>query len=546
MTPMRRRFHIAAYLKFTALCGAFLALFRIGGGHDTDDLETFLYPVAAALCCTLALMWSKAKPSRCRACGRTASPLGDAGPDALCPACRVTTLPPERRRRQEVRGLILLALLLLVASTVMAWPFSDWIEARFGRSGHAAIIVVLSVVQFVVYGGVMVVRYLVGAGRMANAGHALEVARTCAREAGRDASFGPASVHVFGPGDPVPMLRDQMEACRGRFEELLGAPIPAEAPFRVFAFGTREAFDAFYRRLSLSWCNLDGVYVPWSTRTLVFTTEFPAYRLADPERLLRVLLTYHHLDAFKKVATPRWLQAGLGYALACGGDEDELSRLHRRMRASLARRGTLGSADLFHARPSTIVKLARDWQEHGSFARYTQFVDQSWSVVEYLRDVAAAEGAPGRFLGVLSEIGAAGRDEEVLLRHYGCGFDGLLERWRGWVGGHVNEVHGPPPSRMRDALLERVLPIVRDREAEPIDRVQGIREMGRTGYVLGADALIEMLGVEDLVSEEELVWALEAISGLALGHERRRWEAWWERLPQEATGLAMACGRSSS
>jgi hypothetical protein len=58
--------------------------------------------------------------------------------------------------------------------------------------------------------------------------------------------------------------------------------------------------------------------------------------------------------------------------------------------------------------------------------------------------------------------------------------------------------------------------------------------MGRAGYVDGANALIDMLRDGDLVPKEEIVWALEAISGLALGDDIQQCAAWWQSLPAQS------------
>ena len=62
--------------------------------------------------------------------------------------------------------------------------------------------------------------------------------------------------------------------------------------------------------------------------------------------------------------------------------------------------------------------------------------------------------------------------------------------------------------------------------------------MGRAGYVAGADALIGLLGTDDTIPSEEVVWALEAISGLALGLDKPSWINWFDQLPEKAVRVA--------
>ena len=62
--------------------------------------------------------------------------------------------------------------------------------------------------------------------------------------------------------------------------------------------------------------------------------------------------------------------------------------------------------------------------------------------------------------------------------------------------------------------------------------------MGQAGYALGADTLIGLLRSDDEIPPEEVVWSLEAISGLVLGDDPDRWTAWWQSLPEEARRTA--------
>jgi hypothetical protein len=97
-------------------------------------------------------------------------------------------------------------------------------------------------------------------------------------------------------------------------------------------------------------------------------------------------------------------------------------------------------------------------------------------------------------------------------------------------------LHGPPPPDIRHALTNRVIPIIRNRHADQLETIQAIREMGRTGYVLGADTLIDLLGKDDQIPAKGVVWSLESISGLALGADVKGWIDWFGQLHEDATG----------
>lgn len=85
--------------------------------------------------------------------------------------------------------------------------------------------------------------------------------------------------------------------------------------------------------------------------------------------------------------------------------------------------------------------------------------------------------------------------------------------------------------------MERVIRIVEDEGANTLERIQAIREMGKMGYVLGADALIDLLGKDDQVPAKEVVRSLESISGLVLGDNVEKWTHWFDHLPSDVTGV---------
>jgi len=419
-------------------------------------------------------------------------------------------------------------------SFVLLYPFAGFMQARFADFAYPMIAIGLFVVLFILAAGGLVLRSLVRMRRMNNPRYALRVARACAREVGEETTFGPVSLYVFGASDPTSMLKGQWEICRRRFESLVGEPVENERPLRFFVFGKRDSFDAFFKWAFLYVSNLDGMYVPWSRAAISITTEFPAHRLADLERITRVLLSYFNLDSYRKSPSPLWVQMGIANVVASGGDEMEPGRLNRKMLAALSRGDSLGTADLFHISPRSIVKLLRDWQDFDNFSRYSQLIAQSCSVVEFL--CSEAERLE-RFRAFLREPSKKSSIEEVFQRHCDHGFESLLKRWRSWVLDRGIGSHGSPPHDIRDALTNRVIPIVEDEGANTLERIQAIREMGRAGYALGADALIDLLGKDDQIPSEEVVWSLESISGLALGDDVEKWTDWFDHLPSDATGV---------
>ena len=511
------------FLKFTVTLCVVVAL----STHSVVDLalranwRMWVYPLGVALLCLL-VMRARARSTQCecQSCGRRFFRPRNGEASGLCPACRNAKLLPEQHRRLAIQGFVIIFILLLILTFVLAFP----LQALLG--GIAYPLVAIGV--FVILCGGFVLRLLVRTRRMSNPAHALKVARACAREVGKETTIGPVSVYAFGASDPILMLKEQWEICQRRFETLIGEPLDVDRPLRFFVFGKRNSFDAFFREAFLYGSNTDGIYVPWSTPTISLTTEFPASRLADLERITRVLLGYFNLDSYRKC--PLWLQVGISNLVASGGDEIESARLNRKMLAALSRGDSL---DLFHLNGRSIVKLVRDWQDFDNFSRYSQLTAQSCSVVEFLcSEVKRLK----RFRAFLREVTKKSSIEEVFRRHFGHGFETLVQQWRVWVLDRGIGSHEPPPDHILDALIERVIPIVEDEGADTLERIQAIREMGRKGYALNADALIDLLGKNQIPSKE-IVWSLESISGLALGDDVGTWRDWFDCFRSDATSV---------
>jgi hypothetical protein len=117
---------------------------------------------------------------------------------------------------------------------------------------------------------------------------------------------------------------------------------------------------------------------------------------------------------------------------------------------------------------------------------------------------------------------------------FGHGFDPLVESWQEWVREQGVGTFTRPPACIEEGLLNRLIPLLENRQANPDDRTLAIRDMGSNGYALGADVLIGLLGNDEAIAREEVTGALEAISGMAYGDDRDRWTAWFSTLPSEA------------
>jgi hypothetical protein len=194
--------------------------------------------------------------------------------------------------------------------------------------------------------------------------------------------------------------------------------------------------------------------------------------------------------------------------------------------------GTAWSEDLFSMSSSKLSKLLRS-KDSRSAQRAEQFGDQSWSIVEYLGGDQAPEERKLAFRAFLKGKRSKSRQEESFFKHFGFGFGSLLDAWRAWVHDQGTGAAEPPPAQVRDRLVHRVLPVIRDRHTPRRDRIQAIRDWRKAGLLMGADVLIDLLREPGDVPKEEIVCALGAVSGMAWGDDPNQWEAWWRELPAD-------------
>jgi hypothetical protein len=159
---------------------------------------------------------------------------------------------------------------------------------------------------------------------------------------------------------------------------------------------------------------------------------------------------------------------------------------------------------------------------------------QSWSLIEYLAGARASADRRTAFQAFFKALPKRGDAESLFKQHFGYGYDKLLDDWADWVRSQGLGTHQPPPSAVREAIQDRVIPTIYNHRAKIMDRVQSVRDMGQMGWAFGADSLIELLRRNVDFPRREIVWALESISGLPHGDDVGRWTSWWDSLPAAA------------
>jgi hypothetical protein len=478
----------------------------------------------------------------CENCGCIIPPFSSTTP-LICARCRLRRLPEKQLRKQQAKGFGIMLALLMILGLFAGFMVPVFAGSHFGITYWLAVplvvvatLVGLPAVLFVV----LVSLTLIRGSRMRGEAFILASARKAAGDDGEVLRPAQATVWYSGPTNPVPQLIQQMEATRTRLESLITRELVSQPPPRILCFEKRSAFQKFlqpsFAHLSTWLKTLDGIYLVPPHRILALCTEDVPGRVVDRDKTTHALFCSYFMSETSPDNRPApWLQRGISKTLV--SDPDDRARLNRKMLVSLSR-GTSLATDLFKLNDAELVKLIKGWSDHRNFARLEQFSAESWSVFEYLGGTQATAERQDGFRAFLNENHSKGESEseETFKRHFGFGFDQLFERWRAWVQEQGIGTFAPLSPLIQDGLLNRVIPLVEDSQAKREDRILAIRNMGIEGYVLGADALIGLLQVDDAIPREEVVWALEAISGMAYGDDKDRWATWRSDLPAEIGG----------
>ena len=491
-----------------------------------------------ALLSGLAVVWFFKTPSRSAqtACERICEGCGNLIPaehpaPAICPECRARKLTRDEFRTEQSKSsrsaAFTLGALAIVGIATLLLFVRSMIESR---NWTGLILTGLISIAGLFYARKLIV-WLIGSRSLSgllDEASAFAKSRACASEEGTIVKDGSTTIWYSGPDDPVPMLREEKAAAQLRFAALLGETDIPDSRLCVLCFHDRDALTKLYKNLfpALDFSAQLGVYLqrPWNIMTLY--TGSLAGRLDDPRLLAGSLYCSILVEQVFGQLCAEWLQVGITRALAAERRRGNLIALNRRMLAGQAQ-GIEFSQELFTMSTTKVWKLLRPTKDPRTAWRSEQFMDQAWSTVEYLAGSLAPEARKAAFRAFVRDNQPTRRHEETFFKHFGFGFGSLHDSWHEWVTQQGRGPDEPPAPLVRDALINRVLPVICDRAASTPDRIQAIRDWGRAGVALGADSLIDLLRKPGELPRDELIWSLCRASGMPWDDDPERWHAWW-------------------
>lgn len=459
--------------------------------------------------------------------------------DEVCPDCHKRSLSPAQIQREQVyTAAKLLPIGLFVAWIVVAPLLSLATPVPTLRTWQQPLFVLPLTIGIAILGLITAIVLLkLRLKRLYQQAPALSLARTVAREEGTVTQFGPVTLWFPGTAGIGPRVGQHFDRVAARIVPFLGERPAARQPLLILAFAKPGCLAEFCRRMSAQRGDRDGIYQYRDNRLIMISLEPRPNRLAHPQQTLDSLVAFYLLDCWKHYLPPFWLSRGIGRAVAGEGTPGASARLNRHMLAALDNGHALDVHKLFFVSGWTLSKLVSRWYQHDAFARYELMVAQAWSVVDYLAGPEAPQDRRARFQAFLKALQEHDQQTGIFVEHFGYGYQRLLYEWESWVRQHGPGEHEPPPPSIQQALRDRILPLIQDPRGKILDRILAIRDMGRTGYACGAEALVDLVRRRDRVLMREAIWALEAIAGRALGEDAEAWDAWLDSLPPEVSGI---------
>jgi predicted RNA-binding Zn-ribbon protein involved in translation (DUF1610 family) len=492
-----------------------------------------LYGLMIALLVARAMHgFARFKPVPCEKCGAIITRGGTTAP-LICPQCRLGHLTGKQAKKEQGKGILVILVLLVMAALVPGFMLGSVVGSLLGLSDEIAILLTI-VASVVVFVGLLFLVAILRARRLRTERFVLKLATKAAGEEGEVVRSGSTTVWYSGPTNPAPVLMEKLESTRLQLESLLGREVGSPPFLRILCFRKRRGFEAFFRPFTVPISHymktLSGLYFRQPNRILGICDEELPHLISDQDKTAVTLFCTYFLEALPGNPLASCVQRGISICLTAA--DDDLIRLNRKMLASLYR-GTALGARLFEINDRELLEQLKGWADHRNFDKVDQFQAESWSVFEYLGGKQAPEERRERLRAFLADKQAKAHPAEAFERHFGFSLDRLVESWREWVQEQGIGAFTLPPPHVEEGLLNRLIPLIENRQGNREDRILAIRNMGSKGFVLGADALIGLLGREDAIPREELTWALEAISGMAYGDDPGRWIAWWNSLPAE-------------
>lgn len=506
-----------------------------------------LWPVAATgLLVAWGLHYAKKWMRTCSTCGQKFTPARGGDAHAECPACRLKALSGDERTKEQKRqakenrkGLFWLAAIILVGVAL----FAGELQQHLGVSSWLlAYLLTTSLIAFAAPGALIacfLALFYLKRRRLLHEKNLVPLVERVTGSPGEMLRRGALMVWCAEGTTMGGEFEGQLEATCERLRALTGRT-PSLGPWlRCFVLGDRDQFEQALKGVGFvldKRFDFDAFYLPAPWRVGLLNEGELRWKAADPSTSVRSMLCYHLLESLGVRWRTSWLYSGVAGVVAHWEDAEALARLNRHMLSALAAGHALDARAFFATAPLVPFRFRRSFQaELAVVAKTTASLAQYWSVMEYLCGANAPAVRRLAFQDFLQDPRRQRRQERSLAEHFGRSPHELLADWRQWVQDRGVGNHAPPPRARAQWLLCGPVATLCNQQATSAERLQAIRQLGQEGFVVGAEALIDVVRHGPANLAEEAIWALETISGQSLGGDADQWDNWRSSLPASAT-----------
>src|SRR5262249_52497297 len=186
------------------------------------------------------------------------------------------------------------------------------------------------------------------------------------------------------------------------------------------------------------------------------------------------------------------------------------------------------------------VGIKRMLPEH--YQGSLRVIQQSLSLVDYLIGTDSTADRRTQFQSLWQALGRTRSIDKACLEAFGYGVAELDRQWQFWARTAAFGPPSLPPNEIGQAAEELVVPLLKDASAPIQRRVRAIRILCGSGWLVGADALVEMLSSSHDDLRREAHSALQLMFGRS---DIERADDWRRLLDQELKPAVAESGASS-
>jgi hypothetical protein len=169
--------------------------------------------------------------------------------------------------------------------------------------------------------------------------------------------------------------------------------------------------------------------------------------------------------------------------------------------------------EIFKRRITSVSRIGAKRMLPQQYQNSLRVLTQLVSLLDYLVGTDSTPERRKSFQRLWQAIGRTRIIEKACTEAFGQGLAELDRQWRFWASRVKFDSPPPPPAEIAKAAEEFVIPCLRDSSAPIQRRIRAIRILGSSGWLVGADALLDSLSSSHDDLRRESLSALRLMFG---------------------------------